>query len=332
MSLTSKGYAGAIYPADWAVLAPALGHRYGVLTSGAWRVTAMTNGLLQSKVAAGSGFGRGIVDTETADTVLNHAPNTVAGTTRWDPVFAHRDFTAKLTTFTTETGSTSQTAAIALRVSILGLLDDQPIGLVPIVAGSSNPGAPISLRCYQGEGGTVADDVLALQYLTDPGTTVLIGTDLWFRTPAGATLMVPLGDITARQPCIYRRRTGAAFGILANTWSPVQLNDSTGMTPIGSWAQTAGTVVIPETGWYVLSGACAVTAASDHLVRFVAGSEVLGPTASAGVNLHSETLTVLSRLDEGTVVNFQVFSPVAASGAPDSMAARTYMRVVKVAV
>jgi hypothetical protein len=60
-----------------------------------------------------------------------------------------------------------------------GSLVDQPMWLARWTGNASAPAEYVDLRVFAGNGGMMANDVLALKYLAKPGATVRIGEVLW---------------------------------------------------------------------------------------------------------------------------------------------------------
>ncbi len=173
MAWSSIGYAGTVNDRQWAGMHPRVGQAaYGVAGFADWRVTAAA-GTRVVQVAAGTGWGRGIMDTTDAVEVLPSLASVPSGT-RWDLIVARRDWDAKTTTFKVVAGGS--TKAIPPRtVSLFGGVDEQPLALVRVSAGSSAIAEIVDLRVFTGAGGAYARDELALQYNTQTGTVLRIG-------------------------------------------------------------------------------------------------------------------------------------------------------------
>lgn len=184
MAITSVGYPGPITADLWAGIASSLGADYGVVGAGDFRVSVVSAAARTVKVSAGQAYGKGIFDTSDAEVTIQL--NTIASGTRWDLVGLKRTWSALATTVDKVTGSSSQTAVFASRPDTPGTVDFQPLALVQLTAGNSVPTAVIDLRVWQANGGAVANDVLALQYLNTGGTEVWVGSVLWHRYVDGA--------------------------------------------------------------------------------------------------------------------------------------------------
>ncbi|GGH34260.1 hypothetical protein [Microbacterium album] len=175
--ITSVGYAGTVSEVEWADLAwRAGGARYGVAGIDDWRATvAMGDRAVQ--ISPGKGWGNGVVDTSDAPEVLTAAP--VASGTRYDLLVARRDWQTRQTTFAIVQGSAER--AIPARATDVGIVDEQPLWLLRVVAGQSQVQEIIDVRVIPGDGGMLAFDQLALSYLGLLGTVVRIGDVVWSR-------------------------------------------------------------------------------------------------------------------------------------------------------
>lgn len=151
---------------------------YGVRGTADWKVTPVVGADRTVSIAPGYGWGCGVTDQTTANETLQFDTNSSG--TRYDLVVVRRDWTptAGVSKFEVVKGSTSK-AIPGTRLSGPGVVDEQPIAMVPIVAGQTQPGPIIDLRCWAGNGGVVAKDVLALGYLAEVGACVLIGSTTW---------------------------------------------------------------------------------------------------------------------------------------------------------
>ena len=178
MAITSVGYAGTINAPDWARLAPfALGMQYGVKDFAAWRPTVGGAGDRAVTIAAGVGWGHGVMDTSDAPVTLN-LPSVTSGA-RWDLIVARRVWGTKVTSIQRVAGAAVK--QIPTRLHTPGTEDEQPIALVRVVAGSATVAELIDLRCVPGDSGLIAFNELALQYLTRPATRVRISGFDWVR-------------------------------------------------------------------------------------------------------------------------------------------------------
>lgn len=186
MAIISSGYDGSVDELAWAVLAPLVGINYGVLGHSDWQVTAKPAADRTVRIGTGTGAGQGVVDVSDAVVELQH--DIVTSGTRYDMIVARRSWAGEggSTTFAIIKGSSSP-STLPPRNKTPGAIDDQPIALVALTAGQSQPTAIFDLRIWAGEGGAVARDGRVLQYLDHPGAVVRIGTEIYTRmvTPSG---------------------------------------------------------------------------------------------------------------------------------------------------
>ena len=191
MAITaSYGYNGSITEGPWSEMATALGAEYGVIAAGDWRVTAKPAADRTVLIADGSGYGHGVFD-KNVGAVEIQLP-VVASGTRYDLIVARRTWGTNTTTFAYVTGG-STGGVLPTRTTGPGVVDEQPLALVGLVAGQSQPSQIIDLRVHQANGGAAAQSDLVLQYLERPGTrlrtakgvywnrSVVNGTPSWVR-------------------------------------------------------------------------------------------------------------------------------------------------------
>lgn len=184
MAFTSIGYDGTVNERQWAELVPSVGSAtYGVKGVGDLKVTAVPGQPLTVSVAAGSGWGHGVMDSEVSNTTI--ACDTITSGTRWDLIALRRDWQPLAggpTSAVKVTGSTGKAIPGSRKVTP-GVEDDQPLALVQWTAGQTQPTAIVDLRCWAGNGGLIAADELALTYLNKPGASVKIGSNNWSYGP-----------------------------------------------------------------------------------------------------------------------------------------------------
>lgn len=184
MAITSVGYDGTVTDNQWATLAPSVGvAKYGVAGYSDWRPTIGGAGTRPVTIAAGSGWGYGVRDTNSAPVTLNLS--SVPSGNRWDLIVANRNWGTSTTTFAVvEGGSAKQ---IPARENTPGTEDEQPIALARVAAGSSTVQELVDLRVQPSTGGAVAHDPLALQYLSEIGSVIRIGDTEWTRKSDAGT-------------------------------------------------------------------------------------------------------------------------------------------------
>lgn len=183
VTFISHGYdttSGNPYNEDaWALAHPVIGAcAYGVQDAGDWKVSAVTGADRTVSVAPGFGWGFGVTD-ETATNETLQLDAIVSGV-RWDLIAVRRDWTptAGETKFVIVKGGTGKSIPGG-RLSAPGGIDDQPIALVQVTAGQTQPTAIVDLRVWAGNGGAVAKDVLVLGYLARIGAHIKIGGATW---------------------------------------------------------------------------------------------------------------------------------------------------------
>ena len=170
----------------WAEAHPSIGlASYGVRSPGDWKVTAVSGQDRTVSIAAGRGFGYGITDKTVANETIQLA--TIASGSRWDLIVVRRDWTPTAGTSKFEKISGGATATIpGGRLVGPGNIDDQPLALVQVTAGQTQPTSIIDLRTWSGDGGgLVANHDLVRSYLNATGTRITIGGIDWVRQ-AGA--------------------------------------------------------------------------------------------------------------------------------------------------
>ena len=140
----------------WADAHPLIGSgRYGVRSAGDWVVSAVAGADRTVSIAPGFGFASGVIDKTTENDTIQL--DTVSSGSRWDLIVARRDWTptAGETKFMKINGG-SVKAIPGGRSMIPGGIDDQPLALVQVTAGQTQPTAIVDLRCWATNGGMVA--------------------------------------------------------------------------------------------------------------------------------------------------------------------------------
>lgn len=185
--MSEIGYGGSVDEANWSTLAPHLGVEYSVHDASDWNLTAVPTSDRTVSISVGTGTGKGItgITTTTVQKTLSSVPSDY----RWDLIVRRRDTSGAggTSTFEVIEGTSDPNAVFALRETFgdSSTVDDQPLWLVRVDAGSTNITAIEDVRVWQGNSGAVAKSDYVRQYLTAPGTQVMIGTDLWTRTVSG---------------------------------------------------------------------------------------------------------------------------------------------------
>ena len=168
----------------WAEAHPAIGlARYQVRSSLDWKVTAVAGLDRTVSINAGRGAGHGVTDKTVENETIQL--DTIASGSRWDLIACRRDWTptAGESKFMKINGGATPVIPGG-RVVGPGNIDDQPLALVQVTAGQTQPTAIIDLRTWAGDGGgLIANDDLVRSFLNSAGTRIFItstGID-WIR-------------------------------------------------------------------------------------------------------------------------------------------------------
>lgn len=190
MAITSKFYTGSVDHVEWSKGAPEVGASfYGVEGLGDWQPTVVPNVDRTVRIGTGTAWGRGVRDVK--DTVSDVPIPSVTTGTRWDLIVARRTWGTSTTSVALVTGTAAK-GIPAGRLVGPGVVDDQPLALAKVTAGSATITELVDLRAFGGgAGGLQVLDKLALQYLKFPGAMVYAGTEV-FVFPAGATEWVKI--------------------------------------------------------------------------------------------------------------------------------------------
>lgn len=132
-------------------------------------------------IASGRGFGHGVTDKTVQNDTIQL--DTIASGSRWDLIVCRRDWTptAGVSTFQKVNGGATATIPGG-RNANPGGIDDQPLALVQVSAGQTQPTAVIDLRTWSGDGGgLVANHDLVRSYLNAVGTRIAINGMDWLR-------------------------------------------------------------------------------------------------------------------------------------------------------
>lgn len=166
----------------WADAHPSIGlAKYGVRSPLDWKVTAVAGQDRTVSIAAGRGFGHGVTDKTVANDTIQL--DSVASGSRWDLIACRRDWnpTAGISAFVKVNGGASATIPGG-RNATPGNIDDQPLALVQVTAGQTQPTDIIDLRTWAGDGGgLVANHDLVRSYLNTVGTRLNINGIDWLR-------------------------------------------------------------------------------------------------------------------------------------------------------
>lgn len=186
VAFTSHGYdttTGNPYTeVAWANAHPSIGAAsYGVRGPLEWKVSAVAGQDRTVSIAAGRGWGHGVTDSTFANETIQL--DTITSGTRWDLIAVRRDWTptAGESKFIKVNGGA--TAVIpGGRVAEPGNIDDQPLALVQVTAGQTQPTVVLDLRTWSGDGGgLVAEHDLVRSFMDAVGTRLRIDGVGWTR-------------------------------------------------------------------------------------------------------------------------------------------------------
>ena len=167
---SSLGYAGEVNELTGKDFWNRIGaSKYGVVGADDLKVST-TTGDRMLLVGSGIAWGHNIQDT--LQTSLSVQLNSVASGSRWDLIVVRRDVTAGSSVEVVQ-GSSART--LPSLTSTAASHPDQPIALCRVSAGSTTVQEIIDLRCWAANGGVLAVDKLARDYLAVPGARVRIG-------------------------------------------------------------------------------------------------------------------------------------------------------------
>jgi hypothetical protein len=165
----------------WQDMHPVIGlASYGVRSPADWKVTAVTGADRTVSIATGRGFGLGVIDKTFENDTIQLAA--ITSGSRWDLIACRRDPTpsAGVSKFVAVSGGTTPVIPGG-RLSGPGI-HDQPLALVQVTAGQTQPTGFIDLRTWAGDGGgLVAAHDLVRSYLNQTGTRLWINGVDWIR-------------------------------------------------------------------------------------------------------------------------------------------------------
>jgi len=165
----------------WQDMFPAIGTAsYAVRSPTDWKVTAVSGADRTVSIAAGRGFGLGVIDKTAANDTIQLDP--ITSGSRWDLIACRRDPTptkGKSEFIKINGGATP--VIPGGRLSGPGI-HDQPLALVQVTAGQTQPTGFIDLRTWSGDGGgLVANHDLVRTFLNQVGTRLQINGIDWVR-------------------------------------------------------------------------------------------------------------------------------------------------------
>jgi hypothetical protein len=292
----------------WQEMHPVIGlASYGVRSPADWKVTAVSGQDRTVSIAAGRGYGYGVIDKTVANETLQLG--TVSSGSRWDLVAVRRDPTpsAGVSSFVVVAGGSTPVIPGG-RLSGPGI-HDQPLALVQVTAGQTQPTGFIDLRTWAGDGGgLIAVHDLVRSFLNQTGARLnILGVD-WIRRPGAndvpewfcpdePTVYAPVGatgwaitvDITSEPAGSKRRitvdvtakRTGGAFTLDSDEWEAVAP-----VIPVAVQASVPlkyPSVVITGGGNHI-TAAAALNPAGSLTVRSTSGSYAFTTNAQFTIN------------------------------------------------
>lgn len=256
MAITTTGFAGPIDEVQAALMLPT-GASYYVENSSSW--VPSISPTLDRTVTVSAGVGRARVLRTTITTPTNVQFPVQASGSRWDLLVMRHTYSPPggASALAIIPGTAAINSTWAQRNVLRGpddRVDDHPIALVQITAGSQAPTAIIDLRTSYANGALLARSFEALNYLEDLGTQVVIDSVLWTRALDGSG--VPVWRQTPLQPprqnwyqyvstapsnsilsVLGQARPVPASGVV------VAWNSGTTVLPAGHWSITVEAIV-----------------------------------------------------------------------------------------
>lgn len=185
MAITSVGYDGTVDEVQWANMVSKIGgHEYGIDKAGDFAVSQVS-GTRMISVAAGLAWGRGVMDISDAANVIQLDAVTTGA--RYDLVAIRRSWgpaNGGPSEIVVIKGTSAKTIPSG-RQTNPGVVDDQPLALVRVQAGSASIPEIIDLRVWGRNGGQMyALNDMVRSYLNALGTEINIAGALWQYVPA----------------------------------------------------------------------------------------------------------------------------------------------------
>lgn len=242
MAFVNAGYDGTVDEVQFAKLL----NRYAVVGPDDFKASNTTGDRMLS-IANGTALGPGSLNVGTAFSPIQFDAVT-SGTTRWDLVVLRRNWQPASGTTTLEVVKGGASPVLPSRNQNPGVIDDQPLYLQQVNAGSTSLGTRIDLRVWQGPGGAEAADKLALTYLAQPGAAVKVGQSL-FRYELGANGVWAWAD---SKPVVRRAEYwGMTAWEPGVPWGPGILErQASGSTDPAIVSPSRDLISLPEAGIY----------------------------------------------------------------------------------
>lgn len=172
MAFVDAGYDGTVDESQFARLL----YRYAVVGADDFKASNVAGADRTLSIANGTALGPGSLNVGTAFSPIQFDAVT-SGTMRWDLVVLRRDWQPPGGNTSIVIIKGGATQVLPARNQNPGVIDDQPLYLQQVNAGSTSLGLRIDLRVWVGAGGAEAADKLALTYLAQPGAAVKVGED-----------------------------------------------------------------------------------------------------------------------------------------------------------
>lgn len=178
MAFADAGFDGTVDEVQFAKML----NRYAVVGPDDFKASNVAGADRTLSVANGTALGPGTLNVGTAFSPIQFDAVT-SGTSRWDLVVLRRDWQPPggLTELKVIKGGATQT--LPARNQNPGVIDDQPLYLQQVNAGSTSLGTRIDLRVWVGAGGAEVVSSLALSYLAAPGAQIRLGGVEWRYSP-----------------------------------------------------------------------------------------------------------------------------------------------------
>lgn len=266
----------------WQEMHPQIGAAtYGVRSPTDWKVTAVSGADRTVSIAAGRGWGLGVIDKTVTNDTIQLDP--IVSGSRWDLIVCRRD--------PTPTGGESKFMKInggatpvipGARLSGPGI-HDQPLALVQVTAGTTQPTAIIDIRCWAANGGMVAADDLARSYLNQLGTAVWIDDLLWRYQPG-------LNDIPewvtggAKE---FSPLTVAGYSLTGKVDMQSAGQTKTRVTVDINVTRTGAAGAIPKDDWASFGAVIPDIARGNANPKYVPVAVIGGTTSTATTNAHA---------------------------------------------
>lgn len=187
MALTSVYYDGPVTETDRATSRSGAPD-YGVYGVDDFKVSAHPSLPYALLVNAGKAHGFGVTDTAADNQTVQCATLSGAGAVRFDLIVARRNWqpaSGGPSTLEAIAGGTTAPDINTVRTIGPGVEDDQPLALVEWRGDVNTPYRITDLRCWASNGGMIAVDTMALDYLAKPGADVFINGVTYRYQPIG---------------------------------------------------------------------------------------------------------------------------------------------------